>query len=1040
MQQNQNHISEYLQKLQDLLQKLFRADAADLDFGIYRIINYRREQLQTFIDEEFPAIVEKALDTNAEIESDREKLEGLKKDVVAAFGDDVLDADGNLIDESIKERPGVKKYLEEKERIGSPQTRDQRADVVFNHLYTFFSRYYDNGDFIPRRRYSQTERYAVPYNGEEIYLHWANRDQYYVKSGEHFSDYRFKSQDITVIFDLRDVDIEKDNVKGAKRFFIPLSAETTYKSETDEVCIPFEYRPLTDEEKSRYGKQKQQDKIIDASEEEIISHLGNYDIQSELGHEIEGVTLLKKHLRTYTRRNTADFFIHKNLEQFLNRELDVYIKNDVLPLSSLIFQDTNFQEESLTKVNWIETAKLVHTIASKIIDFLAHIEEFQKRLWLKKKFVLSTDYCLTLDRVPEEFYPEITQNTAQLEEWKDLFAIHEIDSNLIDTDWTEPLSVDFLKENPNLVLDTCHFGSDFKDRLLANFDDLDNETDGLLIHGENFQGLNLLTKKYRESIKSIYIDPPYNTNASAILYKNNYRDSSWMSLMADRIPVAREMLAENGIFCTAIDDVEAANLRHFLQNFFGKENEHAVVAVCSNPGGRKRPSSFAPAHEYAMFFGSTDASQVGRLKWTKKQLEKYSEEDEKGKFGWRPLRKSGGPNTHREASPRLFYPLFVKNNQIRIPKMKWNDVTREYEILESLSQGEKDVWPINSNDEHMTWGFGVETLEQKLLLSELSATTDADGNVRIRFKRYLNKDGTLPTTWWGSKEYSATAHGTRFLTNMLGNALAFLFPKSIHLVQDCLRASSLGKNDTVLDYFGGSGTTAHATINLNREDEGNRKYIIVEMGHHFDTVLKPRIKKAIYAEKWKDAKPVSRESRLSHIFKYQRIESYEDALNNIKFNETEHQNLLLDEHQLRYMLESGTRESPTFLNISELENPFSYQLKIVKDMQTETETVDIPETFNYLLGLSVQTRQCLNDDNRHYLVYKGTVGQKVVVIIWRETEGWRNEDYERDYRFIQEQELTEGANEVYVNTDSVVPNAKPLDPLFKRLMFTISSF
>ncbi len=1041
MQQDQNNISEDLEKLQKLLEKLFRAEDADLEFGIYLVIKQRRKLIQAYIEEELPDEINDALDANAEIESDREKLEGLKKDVVAAFGGDVLDADGNLIDESIKERPGVKKYLEEKERIGFPQTRDQRADVVFNHLYTFFSRYYDNGDFIPRRRYSQTERYAVPYNGEEIYLHWANRDQYYVKSGEHFSDYRFKSHDTTVIFDLRDVDIEKDNVKGAKRFFMPLSAETTYKSGTDEVCIPFEYRPLTDEEKSLYGKQNQQDKIIDVAEQEIIEQLGShYDIQSELGHEKDEVTPLKKHLRTYTRRNTADFFIHKDLKKFLNRELDIYIKNEVLPLSSLIFEDTNFQEKNLSKVGWIETAKLVHTIATKIIDFLSHIEEFQKRLWLKKKFVLSTDYCLTLDRVPEEFYPKIAENTAQLEEWKDLFAIHEIDSKLIGTDYTEPLSVDFLKENPNLVLDTCHFDSDFKDCLLAHFDDLDNETDGLLIHGENFQALNLLTKKYRESIKSIYIDPPYNTNASAILYKNNYRDSSWMSLMADRIPVAREMLAENGIFCTAIDDVEAANLRHFLQNFFGKENEHAVVAVCSNPGGRKRPSSFAPAHEYAMFFGSTDASQVGRLKWTKKQLEKYSEEDEKGKFGWRPLRKSGGPNTHREASPRLFYPLFVKDNQIRIPKMKWNDVTREYEILESLSQGEKDVWPINSNDEHMTWGFGVETLEQKLLLSELSATTDADGNVRIRFKRYLNKDGTLPTTWWGSKEYSATAHGTRFLTNMLGNALAFLFPKSIHLVQDCLRASSLGKNDTVLDYFGGSGTTAHATVNLNREDEGNRKYILVEMGHHFDTVLKPRIKKAVYAEKWKEAKPVSRNSDLSHIFKYQRIESYEDALNNIKFNETEHQNLLLEEHQLSYMLESGTKESPTLLNISELENPFSYQLKIVKDMQTQKQDIDLPETFNYLFGLSVQTRQCLHDNDRRYLVYKGTVGQKVVVIIWRETEGWGNEDYERDYRFIQEQELTEGANEVYVNTDSVVPNAKPLDPLFKRLMFTISSF
>ncbi len=1034
MQQDQNNISESFVKLQKLLEKLFRADAADLDFGIYRIINQRRKLIEDFIDEELPAEINKVLDTNAEIESDREEIESLAKDILQTLGDNVLDADGNLINETYKDALVVKKYLEAKENLGSPQTRDQREDVVYNHLYTFFSRYYDNGDFIPRRRYSQTERYAIPYNGEEIYLHWANRDQYYVKTGEHFSDYRFKSHDFTVIFNLRDVDIEKDNVKGAKRFFIPLSAETNYDPEADEVCIPFEYRPLTDKEKSDYGTRDQQDKIIDAAEREIIEQLGNYyEIQSELGHEKDEVTLLKKHLRTYIRSNTADFFIHKDLRKFLNRELDVFIKNEVLPLSSLIFEDTNLQEDNLPRVGWIETAKLVHSIATKIIDFLSHIEEFQKRLWLKKKFVLSTEFCLTLDRVPEKFYPEIAQNTAQLEEWKALFAIHEIDGKLIGTDYTEPLSVDFLKENPNFVLDTCHFNSEFKDCLLAHFGDLDNKVDGLLIHGENFQALNLLTKKNQESIKAIYIDPPYNTDASAILYKNNYKDSSWMSLMADRISVSRELLTDNGIFCAAIDDVEAANLRQLLQNLFGKENELGIASVCSNPAGRQRPTGFAPAHEYAMFFRLTTAGQIGRLERTEEQL-KNAEIDAQGRyFTWKGLRSGGGPNAFRVARPRLFYPLFVKNELIRIPQMEWEEENRQWNLVESPGPDEAKVLPIKPDGEEMTWGYGVETLQEKL--SETIARTDRHGNIRIAIKRYLNEEGMLPKTWWGKTEYSSTHYGTIFLTNMLGDSLAFMFPKSIHLVEDCLRVSSLGINDTVLDYFGGSGTTAHATINLNREDQGKRKYILIEMGHHFDTALMPRIKKAIYAEEWKDAKPVSRESRLPHLFKYQRIESYEDTLNNIEFNEPEHQNLLMDEHQLNYILESDTKESPAFLNISKLQNPFSYQLKIVKDMQTQKQDIDLPETFNYLIGLSVQNRRCLYDDGKRYLVYKGTVEQKTVVVIWRETAGWEQEDYERDYNFIQEHQLIEGAAEVYVNTDSNIPEAKSLDPLFKRLMF-----
>ena len=321
-------MQESLQKLQKLLQQLFRADDADLDFGIYRIINYRRDQIQNFIDEELPAIVNNALDANAEAVSARQELDDLEQQVRDVLGDGVLDADGNLINDTYAGAPIVKKYLEAQEQHGSPQTRDQRSDAVFNHLYTFFSRYYDNGDFIPRRRYSQTERYAVPYNGEEVYLHWSNRDQYYVKSGEHFPTYSFKSQDLTIIFDLRDVDIEKDNVKGPKRFFIPIADETIYSPETDEICIPFAYRPLTDEEKKEYKRQKQQEKIIDAAESEIITQLGSYsDIQRELGHKIGDVTLLKKHLQIYTRRNTADFFIHKNLEQFLSREVDVYIRH-----------------------------------------------------------------------------------------------------------------------------------------------------------------------------------------------------------------------------------------------------------------------------------------------------------------------------------------------------------------------------------------------------------------------------------------------------------------------------------------------------------------------------------------------------------------------------------------------------------------------------------------------------------------------------------------------------------------------------------------
>ena len=639
--------------------------------------------------------------------------------------------------------------------------------------------------------------------------------------------------------------------------------------------------------------------------------------------------------------------------------------------------------------------------------------------------------------MPEEFYPEIAANTPQRNAWKRLFSIEEINGNLIGADYAEPLTVEFLKQHPNLVLDTAHFSTAFKDRLLSHFDNLDAETDGLLIHGENFQALNLLTAKYRESLKAIYIDPPYNTKGSPILYKNNYRDSSWMSLMADRISLSRELLTDTGIFCAAIDEVEVSNLRLILQQLFGKENELGVVAVLSHTSGAPSPTGFAYAHEYAMFFAMTQDARVGRVEWTEEQLRNYRQVDSQGRrFRWVYLRNdSGGPNKLRINSPRLFYPLFVRGSSIRVPKMEWNEETRQWHLLESPGADETVILPIRQNGEEVTWRYGVPRTEKHLSAGELYPHLNRHGSIRIRLKWYLKEGGVLPRTWWDRNVYAAAIYGTTFLTKMFGDNFAFPYPKSIHLVEDCLRVSSLGKEDIVLDYFGGSGTTAHATINLNRQDGGKRKYILVEMGHHFDTVLKPRVIKAIYAEQWKEGKPVSRESRLSQIIKYQRIESYEDALNNIEFAETDAPPTFLGEHRLSYMFDRETRESPTFLNVKELQSPFSYQLKIIDGLTVKTQEVDLPETFNYLLGMSVKTRQSLKDSDRDYLIYRGVIGSKDVIIIWRETVGWHPSDYERDYRFIQDHALTESVDEIYINTHSIIPDAKVLDALFKRLMF-----
>ena len=216
---------------------------------------------------------------------------------------------------------------------------------------------------------------------------------------------------------------------------------------------------------------------------------------------------------------------------------------------------------------------------------------------------------------------------------------------------------------------------------------------------------------------------------------------------------------------------------------------------------------------------------------------------------------------------------------------------------------------------------------------------------------------------------------------------------------------------------------------------------MAEMGQYFDTVLLPRIKKITFTPEWKDGKPVRMATqeefaRSPRIVKYMRLESYEDTLNNISFDDSSGQRVLeFEDYLLKYMLKWETRTSETLLNVEKLTRPFCYKLHIHADGRIRTKIADVPETFNYLLGLHVEARKVHDDHGRRYLVHSGRIDRRRVVVIWRETVDWCKADLERDKRFVIERKLTEGADEIFVNGDSFIPHAKALDPLFKARMF-----
>ena len=1007
-------MSQHLLKFQELLRKLFQFDCADLDFGIYRIMNHKRDLIEQYIAEKLPKLVAEELSTGMLAEQARiaEELEKAAVQLRDVMGENAVDGDGNL-DPRWSDTPAGARYNRLQARLASGQSRAGMEATVFNHLYSFFSRYYEDGDFISKRRYSKRERYAIPYNGEEVHLHWANKDQYYVKTGEHFRNYRFRSNDVAVQFEVMDADVEQNNVKGEKRYFFPRYKEICWEEETGAVLIPFDFRPMSASEKVENGKNHLQEAIIRQAAAEIPKRLEGAPralaaVTAERHRNGEDpITFLEYHLRQYTRRNTSDFFIHKDLKGFLTRELDFYLKNEVVQLDGLE-TGTEAQAEA-----WFQTFRLLKLAGGQIIDLLDQIESFQRIVWEKRKFVTDVQYCIIVGSIDKCFHEAIASCESQWKEWCNLCHLGKMEGDFFSGNiGTKKGRLELLAAYPTLVLDTRHFDLDFVDALLASFANIQGATGGLLVHSENSQALSLLKHQLSEAVSCIYIDPPYNTGQDEdFIYKDSYRHSSWMSMMSGCLAASRYLASPRAGIFVSTDDGEYANLKFVLDQSWGAQNFVADVIWNS----RKSISSdtlISIATNHTTFFAAD-----------KELLDSH-------KADFR-LRHSADNFSNPDADPRGPWTL----DPMDAPNVRENLTY----VIANPETGQEFLPPPGR-----CWRFEQWRTEE--LISEGRILFGRNGNTRPQYKRYQGEAfeaGLTPNTLWD--DVKTTTDATRMMLNLFGSGtlrplIDRIKPKPVELVERCaLLLASDG--DTVLDFFAGSGTTGHAVLRLGREDGLSRKFVLVEMGDYFDTVMLPRLKKAIFTPDWRDGKPVRMASkeeakRSPCIIKYVRLESYEDALNNIEFDDTGVQRAMqLEDYVIRYMLKWETKTSATLLNLEALQRPFDYQLVTHANGNAGTAKADVAETFNYLIGLRVKTRKVYQDDGRRYLVYRGDVDGRDVVVIWRETEAWEKADYVRDKEFVARHKLTDGADEAFVNGASLIRSANALEPLFDKRMF-----
>lgn len=719
-------------------------------------------------------------------------------------------------------------------------------EELFDKLYDFFKRYFsESGSIYFRSTPLHHNVYEKVYTDDrDVMLFWKTHMLYYVKT-----DRLFKNMEV--------------EVEGNRFFFDVSTLEHKRANEKRELIYAFKgYRDgkiLLTVSYSERGRKTKSEEILRALKEKGI---------------VLDEEFLRRAIRIFEKQNEVDYFINKNAKAFLKEQFDLWLYQYV------------FSGESEWTETRLKQLQALKTIAYNIIDFIAQFEDELVRVWNKPKFVLNSHYIITLDKISDpQLLKKIFEHPgikAQLLGWQELGMVdsHFRPERILEKDL---LGAPLHPQYQYLPLDTRHF-PDLELEILALFEDLDTALDGWLVHSENYQALNTLLPKFREKVKAIYIDPPYNTKGSEIIYANNYKHSSWLTLIENRLRVGKEFLQEDGLLCVAIDDSEYSKLHSLVNDIFDEDLVLGVAAIRSNPAGRSTVRGMSVAHDYAIFLAKSDDAAIGRLERTEQQIARYKERDDKSLFEWVNFRKHGGVGASKKARPRMFYPIYTnKNGTIRIPLMEWNNKKKEWEVLEKPKKDEIVIFPLGEKEEEKRWKWGHESVKKNII--DFCSKPDQAGKPGVYMKSRMKHEGLLPLTWWDKKEYSATDYGTNLLGNIFSETPQFTFPKSIHVVEDCLRVTEIEDDDISLDFFAGSGTTAHAVINLNREDGARRKYILAEMGEHFNMVILPRIKKVVFSDKWKDGKAVEGGKGVSHFAKYYQLEQYEDTLRRARYQD-----------------------------------------------------------------------------------------------------------------------------------------------------------
>jgi len=1025
-----------LEQLKTSLKEMFQFQNNDLNFGIYKIYKLKQKEIEKFIDENLESIVKKELQNVSNLEEKSSLLE--LELFLKWFNQEKLLEDINLNYEKIDwfinlwwnwNTEKLKEILKSQRNWSIEWDLENK---IYNYILNFFELYYSEWDFGYNTRSLNTYKveYDENYNGSDIMFHWKHKRSYYIKSANGFNSVKFELQNKNIEFLLETNNESEDEVisqnnnretefkhykfNRIERIFldenekIPLapfdkggiykvifnlsktstSKEEIYKAIFSEILnieiddsflFNKEWKAIFKSLDKDFGKIQdwnikwfwqlkiKKDDLVKKYDsnfwkwEKINKFFDELDKNNAIENIIKILWSLDNKLNSFYIWNDSDFFIHKDLKSFLTNEKEKFIKNNILwDLSTIL----NSKIDNTTLI----IAKTFNEISNWIIEFLSAIEEFQKWIFETKKKVLVSEYCITLDKIDESFYKEILENKEQIIEWKNLWFISD----------EKVLNLEYLKANQTLSIDTKFFSQTFKDNLLSTIEKLEDNINWILINSENFQALNLLKNKYRRKVKCIYIDPPYNTGWDGFIYKDSFKHSSWLSMMENRLTLAREFLSDDWVIFVSIWEEENANLEKLLKSIFWEENYISNITRVQKAWSDKW-TYFKPTIDYLHCV----SKNISILNWFKDlvDISKFKKIENNWERKWE----------YYEDSKSLYQssldPLrWCTNQRYYIQCPDWSFVIPPWNVFPDKIWDCEKVLPKTWNDKVWRWSFEWYLKNKELLVfketnnSPLLDENQKSSKWNVYTKRYLID---AEEKWNIPKNIFTDFINTLWTNTIKSLWLNFTYSKPVELISYLLKIIQTNPNDIILDFFSWSGTTGQAVIELNKEDNWNRKYIWVEMWEYFDSVTKPRIQKVMYSSNWKDWKPKDN-LWVSQIMKYQALEQYEDMLDKLEIDSENFPEWL----DLKYLYKKEEIQLKSNLN---LRKPF--QNTYIYGKAKKESKIDLIETYNYTKGNNIESIKTFEINNKYYKTVK----------TWNILQIWRNiEIAENDLENIKE--------------------------------------